>query len=805
MLKLGLLRDLHAPFATLTIPAGPFSAERVHLEGKPTIVRFLCRQFPTSVGMGMGVGVGVGMHGSKLYGALPLDKQAKVDEWISLYRSTTVTGNLKGKGGSSNHGQQDRVKEVLSKLVTEINSGTSDSTVLFNKKQSNKANDLTLADLLAWDIVVRHPGVSTEADAWRSALEQSCPTLVQVCKEIAQVIENNTNILDEFRFSIARELARILGPADMDEEDHDSASVFRVLCDAIFPMIENKFPKDSAGGDFTIAVPRLKLSVQAAIAGTSIASSAPWFFNFQGPPSDLAKQFESRFDVTRVHGVGITEFKCQGVFLKFMVDSAKFRNKLIPKILNQETLYGCNASGFGKIAVVEFSSPNIAKPFHVGHIRSTIMGNFIQNTLKTNGWTTVSLNYLGDWGKQYGLLAIGYTKYGSEEKLIADPIRHLYDVYVKINRDKDENPDIDEEARKYFKKMEEGDTSALALWQRFRDLSIVKYHDIYGRFNVHFDEYSGESKYSALQMRGVVDLLHDMALLSNVDGAQAVDLKSMGLGLAIIEKKDAGGMLYISRDIAAAIHRQRLYKFDNMYYVVGIQQEHHFKQLFKILELMGMPWAERCTHISFGMIKSKDGNMSTRKGTVVFLEDILNNLQESMLEVMKRNEERFKLINDPDSVSDLVGLTAIMIQDMSSRRVKDYEFDWDRMMAFEGDTGPYLQYAHARLRSIERMAGFEVDATVDLSTLTEPPAMALLDIMSMYPDVVREVGISLEPCNTVSFSFKLAHAVMVALEHLYVMNQPREIALARLALYKCARITLGNALRSLGVVPLDRM
>ncbi|KAJ3109439.1 hypothetical protein HDU97_006684 [Phlyctochytrium planicorne] len=611
------------------------------------------------------------------------------------------------------------------------------------KSLGRDAKSLTLAELVAWDFAKKHAGASTDVDKWVSDLEK-----VVELKEAVQLVNDTlskAHILDEYRYTISVQLAEITGQP----------------LSVIFPLLESKIPRDATGADYFVLDKKILASVEAS-----------------------------------------------GIFLRFTVNREYFRDTLLPRVLKHSSKYGWNASGYGKVAVVEFSSPNIAKPFHVGHLRSTIIGNFVQKTLDANGWATVSINYLGDWGKQYGLLAIGFKKYGSEEELAKDPIRHLYEVYVKINVDAGEDDSVNDQARDYFGAMEAGNKEAIELWQRFRDLSIVKYTEVYKRVNVAFEVYSGESMYSAKQMRSVVDRLLGLGLLVPDNGAQIVDLNKYKLGVAIIEKRDGGGMLYISRDIAAAIDRQETYQFDNMFYCVGMQQEDHFKKLFKILELMGLPWADRCKHISFGMIKTKDGQMSTRKGTVLFLEDILNGVQESMLEVMKKNEAKYKQIEDPIGVSDLVGITAIMVQDMSARRSKDYEFDWDRMLAFEGDTGPYLQYAHARLCSIERNAAersINASTTTDLTPLTEDPAMALLDLISLYPDIVRDAAISLEPCNIVSYSFKLAHGVMVALEHLYVLNQPKHIAEARLVMYKAARITLGNALSSLGLIPLERM
>ncbi|KAJ3235167.1 hypothetical protein HDU81_000761 [Chytriomyces hyalinus] len=742
-LRLGLNRD-PATASQIVVPAGfhlqgtnnaAITSDRTILTGKSTALRFVARLLPSA-------------SAQSLYAGRPLDAQARIDALLLQVEQLRSTP-------SSN--------TAIATLLNSL-SNPAKAHIVDPSTAKKAALTLSIADLAIWDLARQHKAVSPAADKWVADLEASVPELKDAVAQVDTVLET-VHILDEYRHAIANELARITGLESQ-------------FC---FNLVENKFPKDASTGDFSIAVPRMKLP---------------------GVPAEIAKDLESKFTVNST----FSSVKAAGVFLKFYVNSNYFRDRLLPRVLSQGETYGHNSVGFGKVSIVEFSSPNIAKPFHVGHLRSTIVGNFIDNIQQANGWTTVTINYLGDWGKQYGLLAVGFNKYGDEAKLAADPIRHLFEVYVKINADATADATVHEEARAYFSKMEDGDKAALGLWRKFVDLSIVKYREIYGRVNVGFDIYSGESQYSATSpaTKLVGAKMRELGLLKEDQGAQVIDLNEHKLGVAIIEKRD-GGLMYLSRDVAAAIARQKEFKFDNMIYVVGSQQDFHFKQLFKILEMMGVPWAEKCQHVNFGMIKSKDGNMSTRKGTVVFLEDILDNVQESMLDVMKRNEAKFAQIQNPTHVADVIGITAVMVQDMSARRNKDYEFNWDRMLAFEGDTGPYLQYAHTRLCSIERKADFEVPATVDVSQLTEPVALTLLDVIAMYPDIVREVGTTLEPCTIVSYAFRLSHAVSNCIEALYVMNQPQEIASARLALYKAARITLGNALRSLGVIPLERM
>lgn len=340
--------------------------------------------------------------------------------------------------------------------------------------------------------------------------------------------------------------------------------------------------------------------------------------------------------------------------------------------------------------IVEFSSPNIAKPFHAGHLRSTIIGGFLANLYQVMGWDVVRINYLGDWGKQYGILAIGFDKYGSEEALAADPIAHLFEVYVKISQDKtDEEEEIkkvekaggdiselraksvDERARVYFKAMTDNDPKAIAQWARFRDLSIKRYKATYARLNIHFDEYSGESQVRQEQMDEAAKVMAEKGLTEDSDGATIIDFSKhvpgkagKGLEKTLVRRKD-GTALYLTRDISEIKHREEKYNFDHMIYVVASQQDLHFKQLFKIVELIGYKeLAAKVQHINFGLVNG----MSTRRGTVKFLDDILRDVGEHMHDVMRKNEDKYKQVQNPEATADILGITSVMVQDMSGKR-----------------------------------------------------------------------------------------------------------------------------------------
>ncbi|KAI8319393.1 arginyl-tRNA synthetase [Martensiomyces pterosporus] len=563
-------------------------------------------------------------------------------------------------------------------------------------------------------------------------------------------------MFDEFKAAIAAQLSGLSG----------------VPAETIVPAID--IPKVSTHGDLAIAVPRLRV---------------------KGNPVQFAKDWAEKF----VPNESITGAVATGPYLNFRIARDTFTRKVLSSVYSQRAEYGWNKSGNGKRAVVEFSSPNIAKPFHAGHLRSTIIGNFICKLYTANGWNVVSMNYLGDWGKQYGLLAIGFQRFGSEEKLLEDPIKHLFDVYVAINNAATEDPSIHDEARAYFKKMEDGDESALSLWKRFRELSIAKYKDTYARLGLSFDVYSGESQVTE-GMHRAMKMLNDAGLLEDSEGAKILDLKKYKLEKAVVQKKD-GTTLYLTRDIGAAIERYEQYSFDKIIYVISSQQDLHVKQLFKTLQLLELPYADRFQHVNYGLVKG----MSTRKGTVVFLDDMLRESKDNMHKVMRENEAKYAQIPNPDQVADVVGMSAIVIQDMLAKRIKDYDFNWDRILTFEGDTGPYLQYAHARLCSLERRAGVEVSPDADVSLLSEPAAQEIVTLISRYPDVLASTMQTLEPCSVVQYMLKLSHAVSVAWESIWVHNQPKEIAEARLLMYWSARVVLGNALTLVGLQPVERM
>ncbi|KAL1874232.1 arginyl-tRNA synthetase [Diaporthe australafricana] len=555
-------------------------------------------------------------------------------------------------------------------------------------------------------------------------------------------------------------------------------------------------------------------------------------------PDELVKEWSEKFpeDDPLVSKPTVT-----GYFMSFFFKPQPLAKAVVPLIRSLDKDFGKNPaqglrdpknpSSDRKRIIVEFSSPNIAKPFHAGHLRSTIIGGFIANLYEGAGWDVTRINYLGDWGKQYGMLALGFQRYGDEEALSKDPINHLFNIYVKINQEIKEEDDrikelkaagkeaeatelqkssSDEQARQYFKKMVEGDEAALAQWRRFRDLSITRYQKTYARLNIHYDSYSGESQVSEAAMEEAAKRLEEMGISTESEGAKIVDFATLVPGKEgkrlerpIIRKRD-GTALYLTRDISELLGRYEKYKFDQMIYVAASQQDLHFKQLFKITELSGhKDIADKCQHINFGMVLG----MSTRKGTVKFLDDILRDVGDKMHEVMRKNEDKYSQVANPEATADTLGISSVMIQDMTGKRINNYTFNMETMTSFEGDTGPYLQYAHARLCSIERKAAIPVEELekADLSLLTEAHAVNLIRVLSQWPDAVQNTLKTLEPTTVVVYLFKLTHVISSSYDHLKIVGSEPELQKARMALYDAARHVIANGMRLLGLTPVERM
>ncbi|KAI1295967.1 Arginyl-tRNA synthetase [Mortierella claussenii] len=636
-------------------------------------------------------------------------------------------------------------------------------------------------------------------------------------------------------------------------------------------------PKVKGHGTFAVSLPRLfpsqtiprkpkaplqsqtEEAVQRTTVGRKHGGHESENLSVQEAKAALLSRIPHEFDTTGL----IRSVTPAGQFLNFTVDERQYTREVIQGVVKAEEAkqkslstagslasisvtkqqqyvaslgYGTDPTvGQGQVIAIDYSSPNIAKPFHGGHLRGTILGNFATRLLRGFGYQVVGINYLGDWGKQYGLMAVGFDRYGDRTKLRQDPIKHLYDVYVKINRDITENPHLDKLANQYFKQMEDNDPNVLSLWQEFRSLSIDVYKIMYKRLGIEFDVYSGESE-SAKYVPQAYDLLRKKGLLEEQeDGAWVVDLTEHGLGICTLRRAD-GTTLYLTRDVAACLERVERFKFDRHLYMIGDDQNLHMKRLFKIMELAYadeindrygdssplslLPhWSQSLQHISFGKVQG----MSTRKGNVVFLEDILDTAQSTMLEKMKDNKSKFEAVKeslqqqqqqegselyskeDEDTgvrlVADQLGISAVVIQDFQARSSKGYEFSWRRMTESTGNTGIYLH--------IESRSGTRLNPVANTDLLTEPEAFELANMISMYPDITLQTLQSLEPSMIVNYLFGLSHAISSANQVLQVKAATelgqQDLAEARMLLLWAARVTLGNGLRILGLEPLERM
>ena len=492
--------------------------------------------------------------------------------------------------------------------------------------------------------------------------------------------------------------------------------------DEIKSMIE--IPQDQSMGDYAFPCFRLAKTMRKA-------------------PNLIAAELAEKLQGEQL----FSEISPVNAYVNMFVSREEMMKSTVSEVLEEKENFGRSDIGGNKKVIVEFSSPNIAKPFHIGHIRSTVIGNSLSKIYDALGYDVFKINHLGDYGTQFGKMICAYRRWGNREDVINSPIKTLLGYYTKFHVEVEEHPELEDEARAIFTKLEQGSKEEVELWQWFREESLKEFQRVYDMLGIEFDSYNGESFYSDKMPRFEKEL-SDKGLLQESKGAQVVDLEKYKLGTALIKKSD-GSSLYITRDIAAAVYRKENYDFYKNIYVVATQQNLHFQQLFKIIELMGYDWANQCVHVPFGMVRLEEGTMSTRHGRVVFLEDVLNGAIEKTREII---EEKNPNIENLEEITSQVGIGAVVFNELSNNRIKDYTFKWDQILNFDGETGPYVQYTHARCASLLRKAGEDIVAkaqdpkNVDFALLAKSDsAYELTKLIYAFPGVVEQAGEKYEP------------------------------------------------------------
>lgn len=517
---------------------------------------------------------------------------------------------------------------------------------------------------------------------------------------------------------------------------------------------------------------------------------------FRKAPNLIAEELVEKFKENKY----FEKVESVGPYINFFIDKSKLTEIVLEEIKDKTSRYGSKDIGKGKTVIMEYSSPNIAKPFHIGHIRTTVIGNALHKIYDFLGFNTVAINHLGDYGTQFGMLIAAYKKWGDREVIEGDPINELLKLYIKFNKEAEEDESLKDEARYWFRELEEKNEEALELWKWIREISLEEFNKVYDMLNIEFDTYAGESFYSD-KMPRVLEELREKDLLKESEGAHLVDLEEYNMPPALITKKD-GSSLYTTRDIAAAIYRKEYYDFYKNIYVVASQQNLHFQQWIKVVELMGYEWAKDCIHVPFGMVSLEDGTLSTRRGKVVFLEDVLNKAVENTLEII---EERNPDLDNKEEVSKQVGIGAVVFQELFNQRIKDYVFSWDRTLSFEGETGPYVQYTHARANSILEKGEFNIEDKVDYKLLDSESEIDISRLLYKFPQVIVDSMERNEPYFITRHIVEIAKAFNKFYNSSQILVEDKELKKARLILTYGVKEVIKIGLGLLGIEAPDRM
>ncbi|MGX7245730.1 arginine--tRNA ligase [Enterococcus quebecensis] len=557
----------------------------------------------------------------------------------------------------------------------------------------------------------------------------------------------------------------------MNNKEIVAKAIFDVVKDdlsleVITQLLEN--PKSVDHGD--VAFPAFSLAKVYRKAPQQIAA-------------DLAEKIASE-DFEKIEVVG--------PYLNFFMNKKMVSQAVIGQIAKEKGHYGDSTIGEKGNVPIDMSSPNIAKPISMGHLRSTVIGNSIAFILEKIGYAPVRINHLGDWGTQFGKLIVAYKKWGSEESVRNAPINELLRLYVQFHEEAETQPELEDEARAWFKKLEEGDEEATKLWQWFRTESLKEFDKIYSMLEVSFDSYNGEAFYND-KMDEIVTLLEEKHLLKENDGAEIVDLSAYDLNPALIKKSD-GATLYITRDLAAALYRKRTFNFAKSLYVVGNEQSNHFKQLKAVLKELGFDWSADMHHIPFGLITQGGKKLSTRKGKIVLLEEVLNEAVElANKQIMEKNPD----LPNREEVARQVGIGSVIFHDLKNDRLNNFDFVLEEVVRFEGETGPYVQYTHARAMSILRKADFVIDETKEYA-LDDKDSWEVIKLLQKFPEVVIQAAEKYEPSVIAKHAIQVAQAFNKYYAHVKILTDDEQKE-SRLALVYAMATIIKEDLRLLGL------
>ncbi|MBU5670142.1 arginine--tRNA ligase [Peptoniphilus sp. MSJ-1] len=532
--------------------------------------------------------------------------------------------------------------------------------------------------------------------------------------------------------------------------------------------------------------------------------------DFAFPVFSLAKIFRKNPAIIAEELAGEIESKYfekvenKSAYINFYINKNILAEEILKETIDKKDEFGKINYGEDKNVIVEYSSTNIAKPFHIGHIRSTVIGDSLKRIYKFLGYNTIAINHLGDYGTQFGMLIYAYKEWGSKEAIEANPIDELLKLYVKVNEEADKSKEVKDKCRYWFKELENGNEEAVEIWKWFKDVSLQEFNRVYDMLDIEFDSYNGESFYSD-KMPALIEDFRERNILEESEGAEVINLEEYDLPPAIVVKSD-GTTIYLTRDLAAAKYRHETYKPYKNIYVVGSQQSLHFKQLKAALKKAGFDWYDEIVHVAFGMVSLEDGTLSTRRGKVLYLEDVLNKATEKVTHILdEREEEQNIKIENKEELAQTVGIGAIKFQELFNGRIKDYVFDWDKTLSFEGETGPYVQYVHARISSLLKKGNFNIENEFEPSLLNSELEIDIIRSLYNFTDVVIDAHEKYEPYFITRYVVELAKNFNKFYNQTQILVEDEKLKNTRLLLCYGVKNVIKEGLYLLGIKAPEKM